>query len=148
MADLKNDQKKALARELYMLGNYTYEEIGEKVGTRRQTVSKWAKDGGWDNLKAGMTVTREQILKNLYRHIQQINEGIMQRDVADRVPNTKEADILVKLSAAIKSMEQDVGIADIISSGMRFGEFLRRIDLDKTKEFMNLWDAFIREQIN
>lgn len=148
MAELKNDQKKALARELYMLGNYTYEEIGEKVGTRRQTVSKWAKDGGWDNLKAGMTVTREQILKNLYRHIQQINEGIMQRDVADRVPNTKEADILVKLSAAIKSMEQDVGIADIISSGMRFGEFLRRIDLDKTKEFMNLWDAFIREQIN
>lgn len=148
MADLKINQKKALAKELYMFGNYTYEEIGEKVGTRRQTVSKWAKENNWDDLKAGMTVTREQILKNMYRHIQQINEGIMQREVSDRVPNTKEADILVKLSAAIKSMEQDVGISDIISSGMRFGEFLRKIDLEKAKEFMNLWDAFIKQEIS
>lgn len=148
MAELKNDQKKALARELYMLGNYTYEEIGEKVGTRRQTVSKWAKENNWDEMKAGMTVTREQILKNMYRHIQQINEGIMQREVSNRVPNTKEADILVKLSSAIKSMEQDVGISDIISSGIRFGEFLRRIDIEKAKEYMNLWDAFIKEEIS
>lgn len=54
---------------------------------------------------------------------------------------------MVKLAAAIKSMETDVGISDIISVGMRFGEFLRRIDLEKAKEYVKLWDVFLKEQI-
>ena len=66
MADLKSEQKKMLAREIYLLGSYTYEEIAQKVGAQRQTISRWAKAGNWDNLKAGMTVTREAILSRMY----------------------------------------------------------------------------------
>lgn len=147
MAELKSEQKKMLAREIYLLGSYTYEEIAEKVGAQRQTISRWAKSGNWESLKSGMSVTREQILKNMYRHLNQINEDILARDKSNRQPNSKEADVMVKLSAAIKSMELDVGISDIISVGMRFCEFLRRSDLDKAKEFTRYWDVFIREQI-
>ena len=147
MAELKSEQKKMLAREIYLLGNYTYEEIAEKVGAQRQTISRWAKAGNWESLKSGMSVTREQILKNMYRHLNQINEDILSREKENRQPNSKEADVMVKLSAAIKSMELDVGISDIISVGMRFCEFLRRSDLDKAKEFSKYWDVFIREQI-
>lgn len=147
MADLKSEQKKMLAREIYLLGNYTYDEIAQKVGAQRQTISRWAKAGNWDNLKAGMTVTREAILSRMYQQLNNMNSAILEREPSKRHPDTKEADVMVKLAAAIKNMETDVGISDIISVGMRFGEFLRRIDLDKAKEYVKLWDVFLKEQI-
>lgn len=147
MAELKSDQKKILARDIYLLGNYTYEEIAQKVGAQRQTISRWAKSENWDDLKAGMSVTREQILKRMYQHLNTINEDILKRETGKRQPDTKEADVMVKLASAIKSMETDVGITDIISVGMRFGEWLRRIDLDKAKDFMKYWDLFLKDQI-
>jgi hypothetical protein len=147
MADLRSEQKKMLAREIYLLGNYTYEEIAQKVGAQRQTISRWAKAGNWDNLKAGMTVTREAILSRMYQQLNNMNSAILEREPSKRHPDTKEADVMVKLAAAIKNMETDVGISDIISVGMRFGEFLRRIDLDKAKEYVKLWDVFLKEQI-
>lgn len=147
MAALNNGQKKALAKDIYLLGSYTMEEIAIKVGTTRQTVSRWAKADGWDELKAGMTIGREQILKNLYRQINEINSNISSREKGERHANSKEADILMKLSASIKKMEEDVGISELVSAGMRFGDWLRKIDLDKAKEFVNYWDAFIKDQI-
>ena len=147
MAALKNEQKKVLAKDIYLLGSYTLEEIAAKVGTTRQTVSRWAKAEGWDELKAGMTIGREQILKNLYRQINEINSNINSREKGERHANSREADILMKLSASIKKMEDDVGISELISAGMRFGDWLRKIDLDKAKEFVNWWDAFIKDQI-
>lgn len=147
MADLKSEQKKALARDLYLLGSYTYEEIATKVGTQRQTISRWAKAGGWEDLKAGMSVTREEILKRLYQQLNNINAIILEREPNERFANSKEADAMAKLSATIKNMEIDVGISDIISVGMRFGEWLRRVDLDKAKEYVQYWDLFLKEQI-
>lgn len=147
MADLKSEQKKALARDLYLLGSYTYEEIAMKVGTQRQTISRWAKAGGWEDLKAGMSVTREEILKRLYQQLNNINAIILEREPNERFANSKEADAMAKLSATIKNMEIDVGISDIISVGMRFGEWLRRVDLDKAKEYVQYWDLFLKEQI-
>lgn len=147
MADLKSEQKKALARDLYLLGSYTYEEIATKVGTQRQTISRWAKAGGWEDLKAGMSVTREEILKRLYQQLNNINAIILEREPNERFANSKEADAMAKLSATIKNMEVDVGISDIISVGMRFGEWLRRVDLDKAKEYIQYWDLFLKEQI-
>ncbi len=147
MADLKSEQKKALARDLYLLGSYTYEEIAMKVGTQRQTISRWAKAGGWEDLKAGMSVTREEVLKRLHLQLKSINDNILEREPKERYATAKEADAMAKLSATIKNLEKDVGISDIISVGMRFGEWLRRVDLDKAKEYVQYWDLFLKEQI-
>jgi len=148
MAPLKNEQKKSLAREIYLLGSYTLEEIASKVGTTRQTVGRWAKSEGWDELKAGMTITREQILKNMYRQIDEINSGILQREAGQRFANAKEADVLAKLAAAIDKMEREAGLADMVSVGMRFCEWIRRADIDMGKQVASLWDAFIKDSIN
>lgn len=147
MAALNNEQKKSLARDIYLLGSYTMEEIASKVGTTRQTVSRWVRADGWEELKAGMTIGREQILKNLYRQINEINSNISSREKGERHANSKEADILMKLSASIRKMEDDAGISELVSAGMRFGDWLRKIDLDKAKEFVNYFDAFIKDQI-
>lgn len=143
---LKNTQKKSIAKELYLHGDYTFEEIAAKVGTVRQTIARWAKEEGWADLKATMTVGKEKTLKNLYAHVQSINEAILQRDEGERTPKPSEADILAKLAAAIDKLESESGIRELVSAGVAFLKWLRGVDPQKAVEFTDLWDAFLKEK--
>lgn len=106
--------EKQWAQTLYLRENLTQLEIAERVGVSRVTVSKWVRDGKWEEQKAGITLTRQEQVANLYRQVAEINRTIATRHEGERFPNSKEADILGKLSAAIRNMEQETGIADII----------------------------------
>lgn len=144
---LKNAQKKSIAKELYLHGDYTFEEIAAKVDTVRQTIARWAKEEGWASLKASMTVGKKKTLENLYAHVQRINEQILERDEEERTPTPKEADILAKLAASISKLEDETGIHELVSSGIAFLTWLRGIDPQKAIEFTELWDAFIKERL-
>lgn len=143
----KNIDKKDIAKSLYLNGSYTQEEIADKVDVTRQTVSRWIKDGGWDEVKASISITPAQILSGLNRQIIEINRVISERDEGERFATVAEADTLAKLASAIKKIEQDVGIADIVDVGIRFTNWLRPLDIEKAKEFSELLDAFIKDQM-
>ena len=147
MADLTNAQKKEWAKTLYLRENLTQQEIAERVGVSRVTVSNWVRAGKWEEQKAGLTLTRQEQVANLYRQVAEINRVISTRVEGERFPNSKEADILGKLSAAIRNMEQETGIADIISVLTAFIEWLRPLDLDKAKELTRLADAYIKDKL-
>ena len=147
MADLTNAQKKEWAKTLYMRENLTQQEIAERVGVSRVTVSNWVRAGKWEEQKAGLTLTRQEQVANLYRQVAEINRAISARAEGERFPNSKEADILGKLSAAIRNMEQEPGIADIISVLTGFIEWLRPFDLEKAKELTRLADAYIKDKL-
>ena len=147
MADLTNAQKKEWAKTLYMRENLTQQEIAERVGVSRVTVSNWVRAGKWEEQKAGLTLTRQEQVANLYRQVAEINRAISARAEGERFPNSKEADILGKLAAAIRNMEQETGIADIISVRTSFIEWLRPLDLDKAKELTRLADAYIKDKL-
>lgn len=120
--------RKGIAKSLYINGTYTQEEIADKVGTTRQTVSRWIKDGAWEELKASVTITPAQILSGLNRQIVEINNNINGREEGKRFATVAEADTLAKLASAIKKIEQDVGIADIVDVAIRFTNWLRPLD--------------------
>lgn len=141
---LSNTQKKEWAKTLYLKENLTQQEIADRVGVSRITVNRWIADGKWEVQKAGLTLTREEQIANLYRQVAEINRKIADKPEGERFASNAEADILGKLSAAIKKMETDVGIADIISVQTKFIEFLRSIDFEKAKELTQLSDAFIK----
>jgi predicted transcriptional regulator len=147
MADLTREQKKEWAAILFLKENLTQQEIAEKVGTTRQTISKWVNSEKWEERKAGITLTREEQIKNLYRQVAEINDVISGREKGQRYATTLEADTLSKLSGAIKKMETETGIAEMISVATRFVEFLRPVDLDKAKEFTRLFDLFIKQNL-
>ena len=147
MADLKTEEKKALAKELFLKCDLTLEEIAGRVGVTRQTIARWSYAGAWNELKASLSITREQQIAYMYRQISEINEKILSRDPGERYATASEADTLNKLAASVKKMEIDIGISDIISVGMRFINWLRTADLDKAKEYTVLWDLFIKDQL-
>ena len=147
MADLTTQQKKDYARTLYLKDNLTQQEIADKVGVSRKTVNRWVIAEKWEEMKVGMTLTREQQVASLHRQVAEINRMISEREEGKRYASPPEADTLGKLAAAIKKMETDVGIADIISVGMKFVNWLRPFDLEKSKEFLRLWDSFIKDSL-
>lgn len=147
MADLTAQQKKDYARTLYLKDNLTQQEIAEKVGVARKTVNRWCTTEKWEEMKVGLTLTREQQVVNLHRQVAEINRSILEREDGKRFASPSEADTLGKLAAAIKKMETDIGISDIISVGMKFVSWLRPFDLEKSKEFLRFWDAFIKDSL-
>ena len=148
MAELTSQQKKDYARTLYLKDNLTQQGIADKVGVSRQTIIRWMAAGQWEKLKVGITLGREQQIANLHRQVMELNNLILSRPEGERFANPAEADTLGKLAAAIKKMETEVGIADLVNVGMRFIEWIRPIDLDKAKEITVLWDKFIKDNLS
>ena len=147
MAELTNTQKKEWARTLYLRENLTQQEIAGRVGVSRVTISNWIKSGKWEEHKAGITLTRQEQVNNLYRQVAEINRNIAERKEGERFASSKEADILGKLSAAISKMEQEVGIADKISVLTDFINWIRELDADKAKDITALADAYIKDKL-
>ncbi|MFB9897826.1 DUF1804 family protein [Hallella seregens] len=140
-----NIDKKEIARSLYLNGNYTYEEIADKIGTTRQSVSRWVREGNWDSLKASVMITPEQIIAQINRQLLEINTAINSREEGQRFATAKEADALAKLAGAVKKLETDIGVPDCVSVAMRFLSWLRPLDIDAAKQFGGLFDAFIKD---
>lgn len=142
--ELTNTQKKEWAKTLYLKENLTQQEIAERVGVSRVSVSNWVRAGKWEEQRTGLTLTREEQVRNLYRQVAEMNRAIAARPEGERFASSAEADVIGKLSKSIRQMETEAGIADVISVLTRFIDFLRPLDLDKAKEVTNLADAFIK----
>ncbi|MDH6357235.1 helix-turn-helix domain-containing protein [Parabacteroides sp. PF5-9] len=147
MANLTIKQKREWAATLYLKENLTQAEIAEKVGTSRQTINNWIKADKWKERKTAITLTREEQVKHLYRQIEELNDKINGREKGQRHATPAEADIIAKLSNAIKKMETDVGIADMVGVGTRFINWLRNVDFEKAKDVTWLFDAFIKDNL-
>lgn len=147
MADLTTQQKKDYARSLYLNENLTQQEIADKVDMSRKTINRWVTTEKWEELKVGMTLTRDQQIANVHRQVSEMNNAILSRPEGQRFATTAESDTLNKLASFINKLEVDAGISDIISVGRKFVIWLRPFDMEKSKEFLRLWDAFIKDNL-
>lgn len=147
MADLSNKQKKDFALSIYLNEQLTQEEIAARVGVKRQTISRWIAEGNWERMKVSITITREEQLKNLYMQLAELNASINQKPEGQRFANASESDTISKISGAIKKMETDVGLADILSVFKDFLKWLRAQDVERSKEIASLLDAYIKSKL-
>lgn len=140
----RSQKKKELAQILYVQEKRTQSEIAELLGVSQVAVQKWAAQGHWSELRSGVSITKEQQIVNIYHQIAIINEDILSRPEGERKANVKEAKILADLALAVNKMESEVGIAEIVSCGMKFCDFMRSMDVEKAKEVNGYWDSFLR----
>ena len=147
MAELTNTQKKEWAQTLYLRENLTQQEIADRVGVSRVTVSNWCRAGKWEEQKVGIMLTRREQAQSLYRQLAEIDRAIKTKPEGQRFPDNKLADTIAKLTAAIHNLEQEVGIADRIAVLTDFIEWLRRSDPEKAKQLTPLFDAYIKDKL-
>jgi transcriptional regulator with XRE-family HTH domain len=145
---MNRQQKKDYAKMLYLNDlSITQKEIAERAGVAEKTVSNWVNKEGWDQLRTNLLTTRETQLSHLYKQLQVLNKTIAEREDQHRYANSKEADVLIKLTSAIRNLEQDMSIADIVSVAKRFLNYVRNINMKQAKEISALFDSFIKDNI-
>lgn len=148
MPELSRAKKKELAKQIYLRDNLSQKEIAEMVEVSTKTLCKWVNDEKWDTEKSAYTITREQQIQRIYGHISAINQAISDREPPQNVPDAKEADTLNKLAAAIKKLENEVGIAEIIGVSMKVCNFLRaKGQVEQAKRAAEWFNAYIKENI-
>jgi DNA-binding transcriptional regulator LsrR (DeoR family) len=150
MTDLTVKQKKEWAKLLYTKEHLTQAEIAEKVGVSRVSMSRWVTAEKWEMLKVSISMTREEQLRNMYRQLTELNKVILERPPGERSPLPAEAENQLRISKSIKLLETEAGISDIISTSIRFIDFVRGIDKQRAelaREITLLFDLFIKQYL-
>lgn len=141
-------QRKELAMLLYLRGGVENQiELAERIGVTPVTISKWKTAERWDDMKKSLLVTRQEQLRRLYDQLKEVNDSIMTKPEGGRFANNKEADIITKLTGAIRQLEIETSAAQVIDVAMKFNDWLRKTDLVKAKELTELFDGFIKSMI-
>lgn len=146
MAELTKEQKKDYAKQLYLNdSSITQAEIAARVGVSKVTINKWIKDGKWEELQTSLLVEKDLQLARLYRQLKQYNDHAENRPDGERFLLSKEADAVVKITAAIRNLETETNIAEKVATGKEFLSFVRKVSgFEQSKEIAALFNAYIK----
>ncbi|MBN8834578.1 MAG: hypothetical protein ABS68_00210 [Niastella sp. SCN 39-18] len=145
MSTIKDKQAKAKA--LYCTGQYLQKEIASIVGVSEKTISKWKEEDGWESLQTSLLTTRENELKRLYKLLKILNDSIDEAG-EEKIPiNSKQADSVLKLTAAIKNLEIETSIAEKVEVGTEFINLVRSQDIELSKTITQWFDLYIKQSI-
>lgn len=141
---MTKDQLKDFSKLLYIRERLTQKEVANRAGVSEQTMSKWVNEGGWERLRRSLLVTKSEQIGRLYEQIENLTQSIQD---GTGVADTKQADILTKLTAAIKNLETEVSIGERVEVGMEFCDFVRQNAPEKSGEVVSLFDSFIKSML-
>lgn len=142
----KQSDKKQKARTLFLTGEYAQKEIASICGVSEKTITEWKKEDNWEDHKMSLLTTRENELRRLYRMLQNINDFIEEK-AADKIPiNSKEADSVLKLTAAIQKLEVETSIAEKVEVGTEFIRMVRQENADLAKEITHWFDIYLQSK--
>ncbi len=144
-SSLTSKHKREWAQELYLTGKYSQKAIAAKVDVTEKTVGKWKEKYHWDQLRRSLLSSKKEEIAFLYRQLSSLRELF---DENGELMNSKEADAVLKLTAAIRNLEQEAGLGEIIEVFTKFTKWLSREDLQRAQALAPLFDEFIQEQIS
>lgn len=143
--ELNTTQKKDWAELLYMQNQLSQKEIAAKVGVAEKTITGWKEKYCWEQMRKSLLTTKGEILRFLYNVLDKLKTKIEAEE--DGIGDSKQADMVIKYTAAIKSLETETSISVLMEAGMQFHKYMQTIDPHKALEFLNNYDGFIKEKI-
>jgi transposase len=140
--------KQYIAKILFTREGLDQKVAAKRAGVSEKTMSKWVNDFNWKALKNRLLLSKEEQLNSLYEQLEALNEEIKQS--ATRRPDTKQADVQIKLTTSIRNMETDLAIADLVQSGMRFIRHLQKVGctVEQVMLVTDWWHSFIQAEIS
>jgi predicted transcriptional regulator len=118
----ENEKKKELARALFMSGT-PQEEIADKVGVSRVSVSKWCTTEGWKEARAARNITRPELVNKLLLTIDKLIEQVSQSEDASQLAGL--GDKLSKLASVIQKLDKQANVVDAVEVFMAFNKWLK-----------------------
>lgn len=151
MTKKESENKKSIARRLYMSG-MGMEEISDRIGVSRPTVSRWCQEGGWKGARAAQNITRPELVNKLLLTIDSLITQV--NDSKDPSLIAGLGDRLAKLSSVIEKLDRKANVVDAIEVFMAFSRWLEyrsQTDPEVTADLMRVinkyQDLYITEQM-
>ena len=126
---MKGEQRRSYARLLYTKEGYSISDTAIATGVDEAQVRQWLQEGNWNGQKSAWLVSGETQLENLYGLLEQV---IARMRAAEEV-NPKDADLAAKYTAAIRNLDTDTSVTQIIAVAKLFTLWLRRSDMELAK---------------
>lgn len=144
---MKISEKKDYAKLLFTRDGLSQKEVAERANVSEKTLSRWVneKDGEWKRLRESLIITKSEQLRRIYEQIDELNTFIRNREQGQKFAMSKEADALVKLTAAAKNLESEASISDVVEVSKRLLNWLRPISPIKARELAPIFDDFIKD---
>lgn len=140
------DDKRALAKSLFVNDRLDQKVVATRVKVSERTMGKWVKEGNWKLLRKRLLLAKDNLINTYYEHLEHLNKKIEESKQGHG--DTKQADIMIKYTAAIKNLETDLAIQDLVESGIRFIKHLqKKTTPDQVLEVAELWNDFIHASI-
>jgi uncharacterized protein YjcR len=146
MGDLTREQKKDFARNLYINNpGITQKEVAKRVGVSAQTICKWVEAEKWEKLNKSLLLSKSETLADLYDQLLEAKNAVKNREEGKRFMSSKEADAVLKITAAIKNLETETNVAEKTEVGKQFLAFVRKItDFEQSKQIASYFDMYIK----
>ncbi len=145
------EQKKELARMYYMSGE-TQKAIATKVDVSEQTISAWVDREGWAARRAGVNVTRPELINKSLAALNKILDQVYESDDIELVSTLP--DKLAKFASAIEKLDKKANIVSTIDVFMAFSKWIQyraTFDPEVTPELIRAinkyQDLYINEHI-
>lgn len=142
---LTKAQAKEYAKTLYISENLHQKVIAERVGVTEKTLGRWINDGGWKNLKRSLITTKQNQISLLYDQLEHLNNEIANRE--SKVANSKEADVIIKLTGAIERLEVETSVGETVEVSKKLINLIQQEDLDLAKRVTSYCDLLIQTMI-
>ena len=122
MTKAETENKKSIARSLYMAGQ-EQQEIAERLGVSRVTISKWCNTEGWKEARAAKNITRPELVNKLLLSIDNLIETVNKSEDPTLIGSL--ADKLSKLSAVVEKLDKKANVVDAIEVFMAFNKWIQ-----------------------
>jgi len=146
------DAKKELARMYYMQGD-TQKMIAGKTGISEQTIGRWAEKDGWAAKRAGMNITRPELVNKSLAALSKILDQVYESNDMELI--SALPDKLVKFAAAIEKLDKKANIVSVMDAFMSFTKWIQQrtsFDPEITPDFIRALnkyqDMYVNEHIN
>jgi DNA-binding XRE family transcriptional regulator len=121
--------KKELARMYYMQGE-TQKAIALKIEVSEKTISNWVEKEDWSTKRAGINVTRPELINKSLMALGKILDQVYASDDMELIAALP--DKLVKCAAAIEKLDKKANIVNAIESFTDFHKWIQsRASFDK-----------------
>ena len=147
MAELSISQRKEWAKELFVKDNLTQKAIAERVGISENSLSKWAIEGNWKDMRTSLLATRSTELRRLYNQLALLDQQNLEFLTDDDPDTNPNYDAVCKLTNSIKKLEIHTGVGEMIETGMELIKFISAEDLELAKQITTWFDLFIESKI-
>jgi transposase len=127
MKKQEKEELKEIAKIKYISTKLTGKEVAAIVGVSEVSLSKWRKEGNWDNLRAIQTIQPERLIQLALEQINLIHKNAAEEKRA--ILNSSEIDAISKHSKTIANLRKEIDPQTIMEVLDGFFAYLSSINL-------------------